>query len=492
MMIRGFHFWQQTRWPGRSGRMHYAHTLFNLYVLRYLQFLSMRIWDAVPAVGKQDEDPNSAGGRLAEIQGLLKALWSSSPADQPVLVRDARWLIPLAQSLITDELAPYFEVAQQVTETLPEADALEIQKAHVRMLGGHLTSQIRYYCTKDGVSINQHSVVLRTRTSNALDLGLLVQNLVGLLQAYDRALRSGDERMRLDLAGAIYQGISPDPELFLNRVDMLSAYSMIEHVFIATDGQGHVVYSPAGQRHVQMLKEYGALMDRLIQPLRDDFPRFRPVDGGYSPYGVIFGLPSNLIEHMALKALQRDAETRFSLEDVFDDGDDDGNTRAAKLAWVNGWRKLPHIDREVQRLYDYPQQFAEDIYGRIEHQLRPRESNAGMDAGSSAGRLYIGDSKESPIPEVPARYFFSSDLYDRAQLLRDRQEGHFLVSYETPGGWIALTKNLLAEVLGAGRDAGIAGLPPDAAQVLRLMCADLVKAKDVTDQPSAPPSIEKV
>jgi hypothetical protein len=29
MMIRGFYCWQQTRWPGRNGRMHYAHTLFN-------------------------------------------------------------------------------------------------------------------------------------------------------------------------------------------------------------------------------------------------------------------------------------------------------------------------------------------------------------------------------------------------------------------------------------------------------------------------------
>ena len=59
MMIRGFYCWQQTRWPGRNGRMHYAHTLFNLYVLRCLQFLSMRLWD---------EDPSGLtgkGGRAA-------------------------------------------------------------------------------------------------------------------------------------------------------------------------------------------------------------------------------------------------------------------------------------------------------------------------------------------------------------------------------------------------------------------------------------------
>jgi hypothetical protein len=195
---------------------------------------------------------------------------------------------------------------------------------------------------------------------------------------------------------------------------------------------------------------------------------------------------------MALKALEHDAETRFSLEDVFldgifDNGNDDGNTRAAKLAWVNGWRKLPHIDREAQRLYDYPQPFAEDVYGRIESEL----TGNGCD-GSKTGRLYIvtGDDPQVDvkgaltIPELPARYFVSSDKqivaahkaepYDRAQLLAGRREGHFLVSYEiTPGGWVALKKDLLTEVLGAGRDARIAGLPPNAAQVLRLMCTDL-------------------
>ena len=475
MMIRAFYCWQRTRWPGRNGRLHYAHTLFNLYVLRWLQFLSMRLWD---------EGGCGAGPRLAEMQGVLDALWRSAPAGQPAFVRDARWLIPLAQSLITDELAPYFEVARQVTETLPEADALTIQKAHVRMIGGHLTSQIRYYCTKEGVPIHEPSVVLRTRTSNALDFALLIQGLVALLQAYDGALQGSEERVRLDLAGAICQGISADPELFLNRVDLLSAYSMIEHVFISADR----AYSPMGHRHRKLLNEYAALVDRLIQPLREDFRRFRPVDGRCSPYGVIFGLPTHLIEHMALKAIEHDAETRFSLEDVFeDDALDDGDRGAAKLAWVKGWRKLPHIDREVQRLYDYPQPFAEHIFDQIESALRRRDSNA----AARGGRLYLvgggdpeADAKASAIPELPARYFVSSDPqmgaaqkaepYDRAQLLAGRREAHFLVSYQTPGGWMALKKELLTEILGAGRDARIAGLPNEAAQVLLLMCPGLL------------------
>jgi hypothetical protein len=438
MLTRGVHCWQQTWWPGRGARMHYAHTLFNLYVLRCLQFLSLRVFDE--------------SGRLGELQSVLDEMWRNSPANQPAFVRDARWLVPLAQSLITDELTLYFEVAQQVRETLRDVDALEIQKAHVRMLGGHLTSQIRYYSTKDGVSINDPGVVLRTRTTNALDAALLVQGLVALLKAYERAVHAADERMRFNMAGAICQGLSSDPELFLHRVDLLSAYSRIEYLCT----------SPLGQRHQLLLEEYAVLIKRLIPSLKADLPRFKPVDGGFSPYGVIFGLPSSLIEHMALKAIQSDAETRFSLEDVFDD-----EANPAKLAWVNSWRNLPHISREVQQLYDYPQQFAEDIYTRIEHELERRDD-------PRTGRLHIvssDDTKESAIQELPAQYFAS---LDKTQLLRERQEGIFLVSYETPDGWIALKKELLTEVLGAGRDVRIAGLPPEAAQVLRLMCADLV------------------
>ncbi|HEX5229929.1 MAG TPA: hypothetical protein VFW44_19590 [Bryobacteraceae bacterium] len=453
IIIRAFFCWSETRWPGRNGRVHFAHTLFNLYVLRSLQFLSMRLWD---------EDPGDASRRLEQIQGVLDELWSSSPGGQPVIVRDARWLIPLVQSLITDDLAPYFEVARQVTETLSPADVLEIQMAHVRMLGAHLTSQIRYYSTKDGVPIDDLSIVLRTRTSNALDFALLIQGLVDLLKAYEWALQSGDERVRLEMAGAVVQGISVDPELFLNRLDLLGAYSMIEHVFIA-ERDGHIAYSPLGERHVQRLNDYHALIHRLRAPLRDDLPRFRPLEGGYSPYGIVFGLPSHLIEHMALKALQHDAETRFSLEDMFDDRD----TSAAKLAWVNGWRKLPHIDREVQRLYDYPQQFAEEIYDRIGHELT-------IDSNARTGRLYLASGDDPAIPVLPDRYFASTD-----QMVAARQEGHFLVSYETPGGWIALKKELLTEVLGAGRDARIVGLPAAAAQVLRLMCTGLVMPESV-------------
>jgi hypothetical protein len=489
MIIRGFHLWRQTRWPGRNGRVRYALTLFNLYVIRCLELLSMRLWDA---------GSSSAGDRLSQVQGVLDQLWNSTPADQPVLVRDARWLIQMAQSPATDDLGAYFEVAEQI-EALSEEDRIEIHKAGVRMAAGHLRSQIRHYSIKKAVSLDEKSLVLSTRTSNALDFALLIQDLVPLLEAYERAWHSDDGQKRLELADAICQGISSDPELFLNRVELLGAYSMIEHLFITTDRDGHAVYTPMGWRHVQLLQEYEARIGRVSKPLYDDCPHFRPVAGAYSPYGILYGFSSDLIEHMVLKASQPDAGTHFSLEDVFIDGD----ATTGKLAWVNGWRKLPHIKPEVAKLFDYPQQFAEDIFDRIEQALRRRVSGGEANAVVQTGRLFIlpvddlqTDSKASLIPDLPVRYIGSSDMqivaahkadaYDEPHLLSDRREGKCVLSYQTPGGWVAITKAILTEVLGEGRDVKIVGLPPVAAGVLKLMCPNLVIAP--TRRCASPPA----
>jgi len=488
LMLRGLHCWQLTRWPGRNGRVRYAETLFNLYLLRCLSLLSMRVLD--PGAGE-------AGNRLAQVQAVLDSLWRSAPPDQPVLVRDARWLIPLAQSPTTLELGAYLTVAQAVVEKLPSQDALEIQRAHVRIAGGHLCSQTRHYCLKDDVPIDDPSVLMRSRTSNALDYCILIQGLVPLLEAYERCLRDGDGggdgngqaigARRIDMAGAICQGLSADPELFVNRLELLGPYSMIENVLVATDDEGRAAYTPLGQRHLLLLEEYKTRIARLAASLLDDCARLRPIEGRCSPYGVIFGTATNLIEDMALKALDIDAEVRFSLEDVFVDGDAGGE----KLAWVNGWRQLPHVDPEVQRLYSYPQIFAAQIFDRVENALQQRVAGGATSSESRTGRLTIVAANDSrpessavAIPELPARYFRSSDAEvvrarnaeacATATLLNDRQEGHFAVSFETPNGWVAIAKGFLTEVLGEGCDARLVGLPPRAAETMKLMCPGLV------------------
>jgi hypothetical protein len=60
--------------------------------------------------------------------------------------------------------------------------------------------------------------------------------------------------------------------------------------------------------------------------------------------------------------------------------------------------------------------------------------------------------------------------------LHSRLEGEFVLSYRTSGGWVAITKDVLTEVLGTGHDAKISGLPPAAVGVLRLMCLNLVSS----------------
>lgn len=476
MTMRGFHCWRLTRWPGRTGRLRYANTLFNLYLLRCLELLAMRVADST----------SGAGDRLAQVQTLLDRLWKTSPADQPVLLRDARWLIPLAQSPTTLDLGAYLEVAQRVAENLPARASLEIQKAHVRIAGGHLCSQTRHYCIRDDVPIDDHRLLLRSRRSNALDFCILIQGLVPLLDAYERALGDGDAVARHELAGAICQGISADPELFVNRIELLGPYSMIEHVFVEAAEDGQASYTPLGQRHLRLLESYEARIDRTATALLEDCPRLRPVDRRCSPYGVIFGTGTNLIEDMALKTLQLDAETRFSLEDVFVDGDEDG----ARLAWVEGWRQLPHVGADVRRLYAYPQAFAAEIFDRVERALRARVADESS-APVRIGRLGIVSAKDplvaslaSTASDFPIRYVLSSDrdlvsarraeACDELALVNDRQEGHFAVSYQSPRGWVAVSKDFLTDVLGAGLDATIAGLPPAAADVLRLQCPGLL------------------
>jgi hypothetical protein len=337
------------------------------------------------------------------------------------------------------------------------------------MTAGHLRSQIRYYAMKKAVSLDETSLVLNTRNTNALDFALLIQELVPLLEAYERACQREDGQKRLELADAICQGISPDPELFLNRVELLGAYSMIEHLFITTDSDGRAAYSPMGTRHVQLLQEYEARIGRVLKPLSDDCPQFRPAAGAYSPYGVMYGFSTDLIEHMALRTLVPGAVTHFGLEDVFSSGD--------KLAWVSGWRNLPHLKPEVKKLFDYPQQFAEDVFDRLDRALRRRVSGGEANSGVQTGRLFIvpdedapADSKVSLIPEA----------YDEAQLLSDRREGRCVLSYKSSGGWVAISKGILTEVLGAGRDARVVGLPPGASDVLRLMCRNLVALPEAT------------
>jgi hypothetical protein len=83
------------------------------------------------------------------------------------------------------------------------------------------------------------------------------------------------------------------------------------------------------------------------------------------------------------------------------------------------------------------------------------------------------------VPDLPARYVQSSDRdivaagsaewRDQKQIMADRLEGKFLLSYQAPGGWIAISKTVLTEVLGTGHSAKVVGLPPAPVDALTLL-----------------------
>ena len=479
LIVRACHLWRETRWPGRNGRISFAHTLFNLYVIRCLVLLAMRLWDA---------GPESAGARLVQLQGALDGLWET-PSDQPRFVQDARWLIQLAQSPATDDLAAYFEVAAQIADGLPVADRIVVHTAGVRMAAGHLRSQLRHHSVQRGVGFDDRSLVVSSRSSNALDFALLVQELVPLLDAYEQAVLRDDRPARLDLADAVCQGLSPDPELFLNQLPLLAVYSMIEPLFVTSDAEGHAVLTPMGRRHVGLLEEYEARIDRVVSSLHEDCSHFRPQPGAYSPYGILYGFSIDLLEHMALRAALPEAVTRFGLEDVFTAGD----AATGKLAWVSGWRKLPHLAPEVVRLFDYPQAFAEAVFERVTRELQHRVSNDDGHGAVGIGHLVIApvaapsDAPTSSLKDLPARYVRSSDRErvaakraesaSESQIVTDRREGKYLVSYQTPEGWTGITKAVLTEELSAGLRVALVDVPAGPAAAMRLMYPRLIGAR---------------
>ena len=238
LILRAYHAWEHGRWPGRNGRLSYARVLFGVFLLRQLEALSLRIWD---------DDPTLASDRLRDIQGLLDRL--NSLLHPHVLIRDARWLIQTAQGPLTRHLAPYFRIADRIAESFTGAGRLELHAAGVKLAGNHLRSQLRYRGAELNLPVDDPKVLAVTRNSNAMDTALLVRDLVPLLDAYQAADLSGHSQARLDLADAILQGISADPELFLTRLDLLEPCTVLETLFVERGGRGSVRRTPMGSVH---------------------------------------------------------------------------------------------------------------------------------------------------------------------------------------------------------------------------------------------------
>jgi hypothetical protein len=476
LVARAHRHWEQHRWPGRNGRIAYARRLYSVFILRQLEYLSLRIWD---------EGNDRAGDRLQDVQHLLDRL--NGLASPDVFVRDARWLIQTAQGPLTRQVRPYFRIAEQISGSLADADRLEVHKAGAQLAGGHLRSQLRYRSGETGEPIDHPDVLSVTRNSNSMDTALLVGDLVPLLEAYRTACVGEHLDERLDLADAVLQGLSADPELLLTRLDLLTPCTMIEDLFICMGGDGRARYTPMGHAHLGLLERYGRLIGELAEPLKVDACRFDPSRRVYSPFGIAYGFCADILSGMAMESLMSLRSSGLGLEDLFDSGANQEDTRAR----ADGWRTLPGRDAEREH-FEHSIEWADQIFQRL---MRALEARAEPHASNLlTGRLFVVPqpfSLESlPAGFLPAgvvraeEHSVTSDLtrafssgataFPRSQVLTDRNEGRFLASAESDGKWFGVSKVVLTVCTSQGKDALITGVPPAVVEILRLTCPGLV------------------
>jgi hypothetical protein len=470
LVLRACHHWETTRWPGTKRRLVYAQSLYAVFILRQLEHLSLRIWD---------EGRDQAAERLEHLQRLLDLLNAGGlPAHQIQLVRDARWLIQTAQGPLTRHVRPYFIKSANVS-ALPEDVRLEIHKAGAVLAGGHLRSQLRHLSWRTGWAFDDPQLLALTRSSNSMDMALLVRDLVALLDAYAAACARQDGDMRLALADAILQGLSADPDLLLTRLDLLGPSTAIEDLFVDLSNAG------------ECLARYGELIGRTAESLQHDVPAFDPAHAAYSPLGVVYGFCDDLFSNMVLNTLRSPASTDLSLEDLFISR----GRLEEKRTQAHEWERLPKGDRE-RAPFEHSAGWAAQMYARLAGALetraaRPAEPNASM---VRKARLYVvprgvaidslSDGVLPPGIVLGQEHCLTSDV-TRAptsgatalpadRLVADRAEGRLLACVHSEGAWFGISKVPLTLFTSQGKDALMTDVPSGVIDVLRLVCPELL------------------
>jgi hypothetical protein len=472
LIPRAYHHWDRHRWPGRSGRLTYAETIYAVVMLRQLEGLSLRIWD---------DGNHDAADRIREVQQLLDRL--NTPASLDVFVRDARWLIQTGQSSLTRHLQPYFAVADHIAASFTDEYRLGLHAAGVKLAGGHLRSQLRYRVWETGLATDDPDILAVTRNSNSMDVALLVRDLVPLLEAYGAAIAIGNDSVRLELADAILQGLSADPEICLTRLDLLGPLTAIEELFVAQHADGAARYTRAGETHAGLLEQYRGLAGRFAAPLLLDAATFDPADREYSPFGIVYGFVADVLSNMAHARLVGADSLGLSLEDTFESR----HRLDAKSSRAGSWAKLPTKEGEREH-FEHSAEWAQQMFARLTRALadrarRPDEPNASTVPNA---RVFIAPARPTGAGEVVAaqEYCVTSDLALAESsgmtaepinhIVRDRQEGRFLASAIVNGHWCGISKVVLSTVTSQGRDAILRGVPRPLESILHLTSAALV------------------
>jgi len=507
LALRACRYWDSTRWPGTNGRLAFAQSLYAVFILRQLEHLSVRIWDEGPdrpssIVDRPSSNKDQAEERLRDVQHLLDRL----NAEKIQMVRDARWLIQTAQGPLTRHVEPYFIKAANISGSFTDTDRIEIHKAGAVLAGGHLRSQLRHLSFRTGWAFDDPQLLALTRSSNSMDMALLVRDLVPLLDAYSAACVRQDGDARLALADAILQGLSADPELLLTRLDLLGPSTMIEELFIersdthAARQAGPIevgrnfscaTYSSLGEVHREYLARYGELLGRTAESLRQDSRALDPAGAAYSPLGIVHGFCADLVSNMVLNTLRSPSPSDLSLEDVFLSR----GRLEEKQTQAREWERLPKGEGE-RAPFEHSPEWAAQMYARLAGALEARAAHPAEPNASQfpTARLYIVP-RAVPVDALtdgvlPAgivsaqEHCLSSDVA-RARMTgataltadrisADRAEGRLLACAQAEGAWFGVSKVPLTLCASQGKDALLMDLPAGVIDLLRVVCPEFL------------------
>jgi hypothetical protein len=327
-----------------------------------------------------------------------------------------------------------------------------------------------------------------------MDGALLVRDLVPLLEAYGTACAGPAIEDRLNMAGAILQAVSADPELFLTRLDLLAPCTMIEHLFVQCGHDGRFRYTALGDGHRHVLARYEALIGRHADSLLEDAVGLDPRHRVYSPLGIVSGFCADLLSNMALDTLLSRPSFGLGLEDMFAGRGRLENKRARADAW-----KTLHEPAGAGNPVDYSAGWAIQMFDDTTSALRARAQHKDRANASAVpgARLFVvgeGGASEPPsgrsVPDgigLAQEHCLTSDLqralatgataFPKGQILNDRNEGRFLASAETAGKWFGLSKVVLTVCTAQGQDALVTGVPRPVIDILRLTSPGLVVAE---------------
>ena len=384
-------------------------------------------------------------------------------------------------------------------------DRLEIHKAGAVLAGGHLRSQLRHLSRRTGWAFDDPRLIALTRSSNSMDMALLVRDLVPLLDAYSAAPERQDSNARLSLADAILQGLSADPELFLTRLDLLGPSTTIEDLFVERGHAGSAFALPShiatadkalgftemGEVHREYLARYYELVACTAEALLQDSRALDPAHAAYSPLGIVYGFCADLFSNMALNTLRSPSSSGLSLEDIFlSRGQLD-----EKRAQAHEWERLPKGDGE-DAPFEHSTGWGAEMGARLVAGLEaraasPTEPNA---SGVRKSSLYIvprgvalDSIADGAIPAdivLAEEHCLTSDV-TRARLTgatalpadrlsADRAEGRLLACTLFEGAWFGISKVPLTLCTSQGKDALMTDVPSAVIDVLHLVCPELL------------------